>query len=67
MKNAVKAGKKLILLDPRRTTLSRHATYNLQFRPDTDVALLNSLMHVIIEKNYATKNTSQNTLLISKN
>jgi len=50
MKNAVKAGKKLILLDPRRTELSRHATYNLQFRPDTDVALLNSLMHVIIEE-----------------
>ena len=50
MKNAVKAGKKLILLDPRRTELSRHATYNLQFRPDTDVALLNSLMHVIIKE-----------------
>ena len=50
IKNAVKAGKKLILLDPRRTELSRHATYNLQFRPDTDVALLNSLMHVIVEE-----------------
>ena len=51
MKNAVKAGKKLILMDPRNTDLSRHATYNLQFRPDTDVAMLNSLMYVIIEEN----------------
>ena len=51
MKNAVKAGKKLILMDPRNTDLSRHATYNLQFRSDTDVAMLNSLMYVIIEEN----------------
>ena len=50
MKNAVKAGKKLILMDPRYTELSRHATYNLQFRPDTDVAMLNSIMHVIIKE-----------------
>lgn len=63
MKNAVKAGKKLILLDPRRTALSRHATYDLQFRPDTDVALLNSLMHVIIkeklcDEKYITEHTT---------
>jgi formate dehydrogenase major subunit len=50
MKNAVKDGKKLILMDPRRTDLARHATYSLQFRPDTDVAMLNSLMHVIVEE-----------------
>ena len=50
MKNAVKDGKKLILMDPRRTDLSRHATFNLQFRADTDVAMLNSLMHVIVEE-----------------
>jgi len=50
MKNAVKDGKKLILMDPRSTDLARHATYSLQFRPDTDVAMLNSLMHVIVEE-----------------
>ena len=50
MKNAVKDGKKMILMDPRRTELARHATYSLQFRPDTDVAMLNSLMHVIVEE-----------------
>jgi formate dehydrogenase major subunit len=49
MKNAIERGAKLILMDPRRTELSRLATHMLQFKPDTDVALLNSLMHVIIE------------------
>ena len=40
MKNAARAGKTLIVMDPRRTPLARHAHYYLQFRPDTDVALL---------------------------
>ena len=50
IKNAVRQGTKLILMDPRRTDLSRHAHRVLQFRPDTDVALLNALMHVIVEE-----------------
>ena len=48
IKNAVQAGKTLILLDPYRSDLARHAKWFLQFRPDTDVPLLNSLMQVII-------------------
>jgi formate dehydrogenase major subunit len=48
MKNAVKRGARLIVADPRRSDLSRHATYYLQFHPDTDVALLNALLHVIV-------------------
>ncbi|MGH9384995.1 MAG: molybdopterin-dependent oxidoreductase, partial [Vicinamibacterales bacterium] len=50
MKNAAKAGTKLIVADPRRSDLSRHATYFLQFNPDTDVALLNAMLHVIVEE-----------------
>jgi formate dehydrogenase major subunit len=50
IKNAAKAGAKLIVADPRRGDLARHATYNLQFNADTDVALLNSLLHVIVEE-----------------
>src|SRR6202163_1435822 len=50
MKNAAKAGTKLILADPRRSDLARHATYYLQFNPDTDVALLNAMLHVIVEE-----------------
>jgi formate dehydrogenase major subunit len=48
MKNAIERGAKLILADPRRTELARLATHYLQFRPDTDVALLNALLHTII-------------------
>jgi formate dehydrogenase major subunit len=51
IKNAVKRGAKLIYADPRRSDLSRHATYMLQFKPDTDVALLNAMMHTIVHEN----------------
>jgi len=50
MKNAIRDGKKLILLDPRKTKIARHATYHLQFNASTDVTLLNSMLHVIIEE-----------------
>src|SRR3989449_2839899 len=50
MKNAAKAGVKLIVADPRRGDLARHATYNLQFKADTDVALLNAMLHTIVEE-----------------
>jgi len=50
MKNAAKTGTKLIVADPRRNDLARHATYYLQFNPDTDVALLNAMLHVIVEE-----------------
>jgi len=50
IKNAVKNGKTLIVIDPRRNGLARHAQYVLQFKPDTDVALLNGIMHAIIEQ-----------------
>jgi len=50
IKNAVRNGTKLIVADPRRTELARHATHVLQFKPDTDVAMLNALMHVIVSE-----------------
>ena len=50
IKNAVRGGTKLILIDPRRSELARHALHYLPFKPDTDVALLNSLMHVIVDE-----------------
>jgi formate dehydrogenase major subunit len=53
MKNAAKAGTKLIVMDPRRNELARHAAYFLQFRADTDVALLNAIMHTIVEEGLA--------------
>jgi formate dehydrogenase major subunit len=51
LKNAMRNGTKLIVMDPRRSELARTAYRFLQFKADTDVALLNAMMHVIIEEN----------------
>jgi len=53
MKNAVRRGAALVLADPRRTELARHARHVLQFRPDTDVALLNAMLHTIVAEGLA--------------
>jgi formate dehydrogenase major subunit len=55
MKNAVRTGTKLILMDPRRSELARHAHRHLQFKPDTDVAMLNAMMHVIVTEGLVDK------------
>lgn len=50
MKNAAKNGTKLVVMDPRQSDLTRLAHLHLQFKPDTDVAMLNALMHVIVHE-----------------
>ncbi len=45
-----KRGGQLIVMDPRGQGLKRHAAHMLQFRPGTDVAMLNAIMHVIVEE-----------------
>jgi formate dehydrogenase major subunit len=50
MKNAIKRGTQLILMDPRESALARFASHHVQFKPASDVALLNAMMHVIIEE-----------------
>lgn len=50
LKQAAKKGKKLYILDPLKQGLSRHATKHLQFKPGRDVALLNAMLHTIIEE-----------------
>ena len=49
-KQFAKRGGKLIVIDPRGVGLKRYATHRLQFRPGTDVALLNAIMNVIVEE-----------------
>ena len=49
-KQAAKRGKTLIVMDPRGQALKRHATHMLQFKPGADVAMLNAIMHVIVEE-----------------
>jgi formate dehydrogenase major subunit len=46
-------GAKLIVADPRRTELAKHADIWLRHRPGTDVALLNGMMHVILSESLA--------------
>jgi formate dehydrogenase major subunit len=53
IKNAVRRGAKLIVADPRRTELARYADYVLQFHADTDVAMLNAMLNVIITEGLA--------------
>jgi len=48
LKNAAKKGAKLVIMDPRRQSLSRHAWQHLAFKPGSDVAMLNALLHTII-------------------
>src|SRR5438876_2121936 len=48
IKNAVKRGAKLVVIDPRGQGLSRHATVDIRFKPGSDVALLNAMLHTII-------------------
>ena len=48
IKNAAKRGAKLIVIDPRRQTLSRHAYCICAFKPGSDVALLNAMLNTII-------------------
>lgn len=45
----VKAGAKLIVVDPRRSATADKAGLFLQIRPGTDLALLNGLLHLLHE------------------
>ncbi|MBO0922721.1 bifunctional nitrate reductase/sulfite reductase flavoprotein subunit alpha [Cellulomonas sp. zg-ZUI222] len=46
----VKAGARLIVVDPRRTATADRADLFLQVRPGTDIALLNGLLHLLVEE-----------------
>ncbi len=52
LKNAAKRGAKLIVMDPRGQNqgIARYASHVLQFTPGRDVALLNAMLHTIVEE-----------------
>ncbi|MBI2409319.1 MAG: formate dehydrogenase subunit alpha [Gemmatimonadetes bacterium] len=50
IKRAVKRGATLIVADPRRIELAARAHIHLQMVPGTDVALLNAMLHHILEQ-----------------
>jgi sulfite reductase (NADPH) flavoprotein alpha-component len=49
MAERLKAGAKLIVVDPRRTATADRADLFLQIAPGTDLALLNGLLHLLVE------------------
>ena len=55
LKNAAKRGAKLIVMDPRKQNLGRYADHMLQFKSGQDVALLNAMIHTIIEEGLTDK------------
>src|ERR1039457_2283827 len=54
MKRRLREGAKLIVVDPRRIDLVRtphiEATHHLQLKPGTNVALINSMAHVVVNE-----------------
>ena len=51
----LRRGVKLVVADPRRIDLTDFATLHLRHRPGTDVALINGLMNIILEKGWEDK------------
>ncbi|OIJ14869.1 formate dehydrogenase [Anaerobacillus alkalilacustris] len=50
IKKAVKQGVRLIVIDPRKIDMTKPAEKHLQLKVGSDIALLNAMMHVIINE-----------------
>lgn len=60
IRQAVKQrGVKLIVADPRRIPLTDFAALHLQHKPGTDIALINGIMYIILEKGFENKSYIQ--------
>ena len=63
IRRAVENGTKLIVVDPRKIGLAKHADIHLQLRPGTNVAFANGVVHILIkeglvDKDYVESRTS---------
>lgn len=52
MMDRVKAGAKLIVVDPRRTLTAEKSDLFMQIKSGTDLALLNGLLHLLVENGH---------------
>lgn len=52
MMDRVKAGARLIVVDPRRNTTADKANLFMQITPGTDLALLNGLLHLLVKNGH---------------
>ncbi len=48
----LRRGVKLVVADPRKIDITEFATLHLRHRPGTDVALINGLIYIILEKGW---------------
>ena len=56
LRRAVKfRGAKLVVADPRRIDITDFATLHIRQKPGTDIALVNGLMYIILEKGWEDK------------
>ncbi len=46
----IKNGTKLIVIDPRKTELTKYADVHLQLRPGTNILMFNAIAHAIIDE-----------------
>jgi len=60
LKQFAMKGKPSIVIDPRRTEMARYATYHLQLRPGTNVAMLNMMLYYIISDGLEDKSFIEN-------
>lgn len=52
MKKAAKKGLKIIVIDPRKISMTKSAEMHLPLKVGSDIALMNSMMNVIIENKW---------------
>jgi formate dehydrogenase major subunit len=60
LKNALRKGAKLIVVDPRNQPLAKLADIHCQIKVGTDIAFLNGLMNVLITENLYDKDFVEN-------
>ena len=60
LKQFAMKGKTTIVIDPRRTEMAKYATYHLQLRPGTNVALINMMLYYIITEKLEAKEFIEN-------
>jgi formate dehydrogenase major subunit/formate dehydrogenase alpha subunit len=55
-----KRGVKLVVADPRKIDMTDFAVLHLQHKPGTDIALINGIMNIILEKGWEDKTFIEN-------
>lgn len=60
MKQFAMKGKPSIVIDPRRTEMANYATYHLQLKPGTNVAVLNMMLYYIMQEGIEDKSFIEN-------